>query len=681
MSAGTPALLHQDRISVAFSFAGQLEDFPPSRCEKITEILRQHLNDDSIELERTESGSFHMIFSLRAEDVKRASDPALAGLLSAKLGASLTSVVETEAFLAARTSLKSLETASRELLEWSRSLPDGTEIPRPKLDTLLGKIEGSEGTTTALLGDPGSGKSALLATLARQLNERRLPFLAIKADLIDPSVASEEALRVALGLDQTVTSLLSGIARVRPVVLIIDQLDALATYLDLKTGRLNVLLNIVRRLGGDDNVHVIVSSRTFEYEHDTRLKTVRADSLHLDLPAWSTVLEILERSGVKAAGWPSDAQRLMRSPQTLKTFLSLLEGGGADDFTNYQKLLDRLWKERILAAPKGGVLAALISQIAEDMAEHENLWVPSARYATEPEEVAALIAAGVLTDFGSDGKVGFTHQTLFEHALARSFAEQEGRLSAYVLSRQASLFVRPKTWAGLSYLRNVDPSTYASEIEAIWKGAERRHLRFPLVEFLGSQSGPTEVEVSLMRSALASMTRRIALGAIQGSPGWFERLQHSAIRESMATPDEVGIATTTLMRAVRFDSVGVVKLMRSVWLHDKANDGSIWAVLQEVPKWSDAELDMAVTVIKRTEIADFAFEHAISEIGVEQPDVALKLTLARLEKQLAAATAESAARASSTDPDDERAFSYYLHGSPSEPFHKLLEQSWVSPTI
>ncbi len=670
-----PSEPHQDRVSVAFSFAGQPEDFPPSRCEKIAEVLRQHLNDDSIELERTESGSFHMIFSLRAEDVKRASDPALAELLSAKLGASLTSVVEEDAFATARTSLKSLEAASRDLLEWSRSLPDGTEIPRPELDTLLAKIERSEGSTTALLGEPGAGKSALLATLARHLRERQLPFLAIKADLIDPSVADEEALRIALGLDQPVTSLLSGIAKTRPVVFIIDQLDALATYIDLKTGRLNVLLNIVRRLGGDDNVHVIISSRTFEYEHDTRLKTVRADSLHLDLPAWSTVLEILERSDVKAAGWPTDAQRLMRSPQTLKTFLSLLEGGGADDFTNYQKLLDRLWKERILAAPKGGALAALTSRIAEDMAGHENLWVPSARYAAEPEEVAALIAAGVLTDFGSDGKIGFTHQTLFEHALARSFAEKEGRLSAYVLGRQASLFIRPKTWAGLSYLRNVDPPTYASEIEAIWNGADRRHLRFLLVDFLGSQSAPTEVEVSLMQSALASAIRSIALQAMQGSPGWFDRLQHSAIREAMTTRAEVGIATMTLIRAVRFDSASVVGLMRSVWLHDQENDGNIWAVLQEVPTWSDAELDMAIEVIKRTDIVDFAFEHAISVVGAEQPDVALRLTLARLDKQLAATMAESASRVAATNPEDEGSLSYYLHGSPSEPFHKLLEQS------
>ncbi|KQQ56388.1 hypothetical protein ASF69_16600, partial [Rhizobium sp. Leaf311] len=670
-----PPVPQQQRVSVVFSFAGEPKDFPAERCEKISEALRQHFNDESIELERTESGSFHMIFSLRTEDVARASDPALVELLWAELEVSLTTVVEEDAFVAARSSMKSLEAASQELLEWSRSLPDGTEIPRPELANLLAKIEGAEGSTTALLGEPGAGKSALLATLARHLREHKLPFLAIKADLIDPSVADEEALRVALGLNQTVTSLLSDIARIRPVVLIIDQLDALASYLDLKTGRLNVLLNIVRRLGGVSNLHIVVSSRTFEYEHDTRLKTVRADSLFLDLPAWSTVLEILERNGVSAAGWPVDAQRLMRSPQTLKTFLSLLDRGGADDFTNYQKLLDRLWKERILTAPKGGPLAALTSRIAEDMAEHENLWVPSARYAAEPEGVAALIAAGVLTDFGTDGKIGFTHQTLFEHALARSFAEKEGRLSAYVLGRQASLFIRPKTLAGLSYLRNVDPPTYSSEIEVIWNGAERRHLRFLLVEFLGSQSAPTEIEVSLMQSALASATRRIALQAMQGSPGWFERLKHSAITEAMTISAEVGIATTTLMKAVLFDSASVVKLIRSVWLHNTENDGNVWAVLQEVPKWSDAELDLATQVVKRSDIADFAFEHAISTIGAEQPDVALKLALARLDKQLAATMVESAARAASIDAEDEGSLSYYLNGSQSEPFHRLLEQS------
>ena len=52
--------------------------------------------------------------------------------------------------------------------------------------------------------------------------------------------------------------------------------------------------------------------------------------------------------------------------------------------------------------------------------------------------------------------IRFTHQTLFDYALARSFARQRGRLSKYVLERRNSLFIRPKLWAALTYLRAVE---------------------------------------------------------------------------------------------------------------------------------------------------------------------------------------------------------------------------------
>lgn len=671
-----PAGHESRRTNIAFSFAGSKDDFPPQLCEEITQSLRDYLGDQSITLERAEAGSFHMVFSLREGDAARVNEPALAKLLHSMSGFPLKSVLDEATFDRARKSRAMLERASRELLEWSRSLPDGTELTRPELQALLENVDKKEGTSTALLGDPGAGKSALLSAFAHDLRRRGTPFLAVKADLIDPSVADEEALRIALGLESKVTDLLSALSRMQPVVLIVDQLDALATYIDLKTGRLNVLLNIVRRLGGDDNIHIVLSSRTFEYEHDTRLKSVRAESLVLDLPPWSAVLDVLERHGVKAAGWPQDAQRLMRSPQTLKTFLSLIKQGSGDDFTNYQKLLDRLWSERILAEPEGGELASLVSAIAEDMANHENLWVPVARYAANIARVSTLKAAGILTDFSTDSKIGFTHQTLFEHALARSFAERSGRLSSYVLDRQASLFVRPKMWAGLSYLREVDPPTYASDLHAIWSTEDlRRHLRYLLVEFVGSQTVPLEEEVGLMERALASPSRRIALMAMVGSAGWFARFKNTAIREAMTNPEEEGFARISLIRAQQFDQECVLRLLSAVWIPSAAYDANVWAVLEETGRWTDAHLELGRTIIRRTEINDFTFEHTMATIGAGQPDVALKLTLERLDKQLVEAKAESARRASTQRAADEASLSYYLHGSPSEPFHKLLEKS------
>src|SRR3546814_2164243 len=70
---------------------------------------------------------------------------------------------------------------------------------------------------------------------ARQLGALGWPVLAIKADLLPATLASDADLGQALGLDQAVSAAIHKIAALRPVVLVIDQLDALAGYVDLRT--------------------------------------------------------------------------------------------------------------------------------------------------------------------------------------------------------------------------------------------------------------------------------------------------------------------------------------------------------------------------------------------------------------------------------------------------------------
>src|SRR3546814_4469033 len=110
------------------------------------------------------------------------------------------------------------------------------------------------------------------------------PVLAIKADLLPARLASDSDLGQALGLDQAVSAAIHKIAALRPVVLVIDQLDALAGYVDLRTDRLNVLMNLVRKLSGFRNVHIVLSSREFEFRHDVRLRTIQAEELVLAPP-------------------------------------------------------------------------------------------------------------------------------------------------------------------------------------------------------------------------------------------------------------------------------------------------------------------------------------------------------------------------------------------------------------
>ena len=572
-----------------------------------------------------------------------------------------------------------LEAASAELRAWPTTLPDGHEIPRPELAELESQIDGSPKSTIAVLGKPGSGKSALLANLAHRYAARGWLVLAIKADTLDPNLSSETQLQEHLGLNARPSELLPRMARDHRVLLILDQLDALAGYLDLRTERLSILLGMVRRMGRVDNIHIVLSSRPFEFKHDLGLQAVAAQSLSLELPEWNVVLPVLEARGIRAAGWPETARELMRTPQALKTYLTLSGPDTHEAFGTYQEMLDHLWDQRILARAGGPGRGQLASHIAEQMAYEETMWLPKARFDDRADDLRELEAASVLTT--AKGRIGFAHQMVFDHALARSFAGGGARLSTYVLERRNSLFVRPKLWAGLNYLRAVDPSTYHRELESIWNAPDlRRHLRYLLIEYLGHQANPTNRETRLMETVLGSQTKRgIAYRALSGSPGWFARLKTNFIAEAMSESDEsADLMIGVLMGAWDSAPEDIENLLAERWTADSRHDRRTWRVLQDAPRWTDALLSMACSIVKRTDIHPFEFDNVVATLGVEQPEFALRLVRARLADALTRAREVCAKLAEEPTPtleDDAEYLDWRIDQDRRNPVKNLLEAS------
>ncbi|MBY5672829.1 hypothetical protein HFO32_29710 [Rhizobium leguminosarum] len=667
--------------NLVLTLKGREADYPTERVESIVAGLKALTGNPDISVIRTKVGSFSLFLRVTEDDVETIKSAETATYLRKEFGVNVISVLREEDYERATEDRRTLEIASRSLLNWPRSLPDGTEISRPELEQILSTIESTDSSTTALLGLPGSGKSALLAALGIELRKRSIPILAIKADLLDPSVDTEDDLKDFLGLSKRPSVMLREIASLRSVVLVIDQLDALATYVDLSTGRLSVLLNLVRRLGGERNIHIVLSARSFEYEHDTRLKTVQAESITLALPPWSTVLKILEEHGVAAAGWPLDAQEVMRTPQALSTFLKLERPASIEPFLKYHEMLDYLWRERILNQPNGPQLSSLASSIAEDMAEKEALWLASARYDAQAPALASLVASGVLAYFGGPGSIGFSHQTVFEHALARAFAQQTGSLSAYVLERESSLFIRPKLWTSLAYLRGVEPDTYLAELRTIWGVATlRKHLRILLIEFLGQQSSPTDSEAVLFAEALKSGHRRTALQAMIGSQGWFERFR-STIAEAMASHSEGNVAAGILDAAWKFAPADVIALIQEYWLPDVNHDSAIWTVIKGCPAWSEDVLRIAEVVASRSTLSPYAFDDMVGVVGVSHPDLAIRLVAKKLYAELDKGIAESERRTSLAEPegDETTRVLWQMRNSTAEPITSVVESDgWDS---
>ena len=657
------------------NFEGDPEQFPAERVEAIALSVAEEVGA-TVNVLRDERGSFRLFVEFD-QKVSHVDTDVLRTTLADKHGVELLGAVDEQEYRAIRELASELDAPSYGLLAWPTSLPDGQHMERPELKELLKIVREETSSTTVVLGIPGSGKSALLATFGAAAAREGWPVLAIKADLLPPEVQSEPELQQHLGLSIFPSQLLQRIAAFRPILLVIDQLDALGGYLDLRTGRLSVLLNLVRRLGRTRNIHIALSARAFEFEHDVRLRSVLANSISLQLPPWPEVLEILESHGIKAEGWPLDAQEVMSRPQALATFLRLKDEWGEQPFPTYQAMLDRLWDEQILSRANGTNLARLASDIAQIMAEEENLWLAKARFENKAADVGTLLALEILTTSANEGSIGFTHQTLFDHALARSFAREKGRLSSYVLGRQSSLFIRPKLWAGLAYLRAVERPTYEKELETIWSAPDlRRHLKMLLIDFMGQHAEPTDRESILIAQALSGADlRQVAFRAISGSPGWFRRTSRSFITEAMTRNDgSADLAAGVLSAAWEFAPDDVVALIRTRWFGDPAYDPLSWNVLINSPEWSDEAVDLGVQILARTEVSPSNVDYVVSTLGVGQPEVALKLVRAKLDRDLALAVEESARRQKEVPPaGEEDGITWRMTHSPERPLTEFVE--------
>jgi nucleoside phosphorylase len=667
------------------------EAFPPdldARVSRIEKLLREIVKSESLKVTGADAGSLRVFVADPLGTLRNFGEPALRNALTERNESDLLGMVEMEECEGLDAARRQLARSSAELMAWPRTLPGGDEIVRPELELLLDRVKDSTTSTTAILGAPGAGKSALLGTLAHRAIALGWPVLAIKGDLLAPDISSEEGLQSHLALDELPAVLLRRLAKLQPTLLILDQLDALAGYLDLRTSRLSTLLNLVRKVGGTDDIHIVLSSRTFEFEHDVRLKAVSAEALTLELPAWSDILVLLEAHNVHAAGWPPDAQEVMRTPQALATYLRLAERQAPEPFTNYQAMLDYLWNERVLVGDDAARRGLLATQIAESMANEESLRLATARFDDRVDDIVSLEAAGVLAR--SDGSIAFTHQTLFEYALARSFSRQKGRLSAYVMERQISLFLRPKLWAGLTYLRSVDRNTYHFELEAIWTTPDLRpHLRRLLIDFLGHQAYPTDREALVMERAFDLPDQRWpAYQALSGSPGWFERFGPTFVADSMSESDEsADHITLVLSRAWSFAEDEVTRLLLERWASHPHHDLRSWQVLGNAARWTSETLKLACTIIRRTEMAVFSIDHVAAAIGVEQPEYALHLVRAHLGRQLALAQTTTEEHAKKSTPEfhsevEEQV--WRLENDPRRFLEKLIEQEsgWETlPTL
>ncbi len=524
------------------------------------------------------------------------------------------------------------------LLSWPRTLGNGQEIQRSELQTIFERIRTANSSTILILGEPGSGKSALLAALGHVCLSNRFSVLAIKADRLGSGIDSAESLRKELRFTLAPQNAIKRLASKQPVVVLLDQLDVVSELVDRKSDRLNVILDLIQGLSGSPGVHIVASSRAFECRHDIRLNSLDADRIDLALPSWEVISPILAKAGYDPDLIGKATRDLLRSPLCLKLFLDLAEPGVV--FSTLQSLLAELWAKKVLVGQEAEGKIKLIQHVVKKISADEILLVPASLGDRWPAALKELLREDILSN-GPDGRtMGFRHQTYYDFALARTFVNGNLALSRHVKDRQDGLFVRPVLLNGLQYLRDTDSREYQRQLKALLGRDVRLHIRSLIIEFLGGQKEPDEEEFSLIVSRLRSAKEgpRI-LAAIAGSPGWFRRMSTaSAFQVWMCKPhDEAIHVLDALCQASQFNLDDVLNLLERHWLPRKSHDHLSLRVLSYISDWTTRAVGLASIVLRRT--ADRSASLLVDQATKDYPEHATMLLRAALDGRMLQAEA------------------------------------------
>ena len=489
---------------------------------------------------------------------------------------------QVESMLGLESALEALREHTDDVLEWNATLPSGARIHQPEFERLFERLEDPEAHVTAILGEGGSGKSALMATLGKELERRETRVLGVRLDRLPKAVDSVEKFQEFLDLPIPLPDLVERLARQGRVVVILDQLDALCEVMTERSARLAVITRTVQALAEVKHVHTLVVCRPFEYRHDIRLHRVNPEAIVLELPPWEEVEPHVILGGVEPAILSDELKDELRRPQVLYTFLRLLtDGCQASELTTYHTMRRHLWNNHV-GMPNYERRKEALYDLARWMGNHGEQARPLAQMDPYRTEIQVLESAGWIS-VEKQSRVRFRHQSLFDFVLARSVVETESSLLKVVL-RSQGLWIRGRVWSVLTYLRDDNRSHYRREVESLWSAPELRlHLKYLLLDYLGQVKEIQVFEVHLMRQALGEPEFKVyAWKAVGRGSDWFEHLCDREIPLQMQDPEAYHRAYPLLVSALDLRPQKVLQLVQAHWMEDRKKAALAAQVLENV---------------------------------------------------------------------------------------------------
>jgi hypothetical protein len=408
-----------------------------------------------------------------------------------------------------------------------------------------------------LLDGPGRGKTVVLRDVLAKLEEQNIVTLAIKADrqLTDLSPGRHLHECTGVALPAPVEDLVRWVARsqTKPIVVLLDQVDALSLSMTRDPYALEVIARVVERLQGLHNVRVLLSCRTFDLNTTPTLRDLDIKQ-KFQIPDLSKdeISKVLDKVGVRYEDLAPPAQKLLQVPLHLDLFVRVIErqqeiGAVTTQLRNVRTLQDLyhiIW-ERSVLSPDAPVSSQdrteVIQRIVLQMEKDERTSAPFFIFEDADSKhlksaVPFLESQGILQRENTGSNWNFLHQTFYDYAYARFFVASGQSLSQKIFSSPQGLTERPLLQHVLGFLRSTNPQEYERElmtlgIDELFEHRNlRKHLRHMLRQWFGTLPRPNEIEWNRVRKMLRNTELRVKfLNAAGGNEGWFSRLAEEHI--------------------------------------------------------------------------------------------------------------------------------------------------------
>lgn len=407
-------------------------------------------------------------------------------------------------------------------------------IPRKEVNKVLRTLTSTKMSYAAILGNAGSGKSNIILQTMLELDNKDIPYLVIRSDRLNPTISPKE-LGLQLGLEDNPVKTLGAIAKDRIGILIIDQLDSMSLISGRHPEFFECIQEIVRQCSLYPNLRVLIASRKYDLNNDSRFKTLIKDYKFEPINVSPlTEKEVIDE--LRKIGFTDEINKqqldLFSLPINLKLLKEVIDDPKFDisHFNNSHYLYGMFWESKENSINQKSKFRVqwidVIDKLCEYMDSKQVFSVPKVILDDFTYDTSLMVSENVLVL--EENHFSFFHEEFFDYSFARRFSAKDIELSYYLKKTNQDLIRRTQVRQILVYERYANFIHYISDVKLILKDPDIRfHIKEAVLAFLSQIKDPTDVEMDLMINLTKDPSINIfnnVWRSLYGSIYWYNKI-------------------------------------------------------------------------------------------------------------------------------------------------------------